>query len=97
MTDAIPLQRQDGAGSTLSILVEGMTRASCVGHVERAIARPPNVAKVSINLANKRADVAFSGTPEQDPGLARHAADAGKARGMQAGDRGGRQTQGLDR
>ena len=64
MTDIAPLQRGAKAGSTLSIPVEGMTCASCVGHVEKAIARLPDVAKVSVNLATERADVSFTGKPD---------------------------------
>ncbi len=48
-----------GAG-TLSVAVEGMTCASCVGRVERAIAAVPGVARASVNLATERAEVAFA-------------------------------------
>lgn len=41
-----------------------MTCASCVGHVEKAIAKLPDVAKVSVNLATERADVSFTGKPD---------------------------------
>ncbi len=34
--------------------VEGMTCASCVLHVERALERIPGVARVAVNLANER-------------------------------------------
>lgn len=64
MTSVVPLQRGAGAGSALSIPVEGMTCASCVGHVEKAIAKLPDVARVSVNLATERADVAFTGKPD---------------------------------
>jgi Cu+-exporting ATPase len=40
--------------------VEGMTCASCVGRVERAIRRLPAVADVSINLATEQARVTFA-------------------------------------
>jgi Cu+-exporting ATPase len=46
------------------IEIEGMTCASCVGRVEKAIANVPGVAKASVNLATERADVAFSGAPD---------------------------------
>lgn len=48
----------------LSVPVEGMTCASCVGHVEKAIAKVPGVTSVSVNLATERADVTFSGAPD---------------------------------
>ena len=40
-----------------SFPVEGMTCASCVRHVEKAIAAVPGVASASVNLATERADV----------------------------------------
>jgi P-type Cu+ transporter len=46
------------------IEIEGMTCASCVGRVEKAIANVPGVAKASVNLATERADIAFSGAPD---------------------------------
>ncbi|PSH62727.1 heavy metal translocating P-type ATPase [Phyllobacterium sophorae] len=46
------------------LVIEGMTCASCVGRVEKAIANVPGVAKASVNLATERADIAFSGTPD---------------------------------
>ncbi len=46
------------------LAIEGMTCASCVGRVEKAIANVPSVAKASVNLATERADIAFSGTPD---------------------------------
>ncbi len=41
--------------------IEGMTCASCVGRVERAIAKLPSVSKASVNLATERADITFAG------------------------------------
>jgi len=49
--------------SNHSIAIEGMTCASCVGRVEKAIAKVPGVVKASVNLATERADIAFSGAP----------------------------------
>ena len=46
-----------------SIAIEGMTCASCVGRVEKAIAKVPGVVKASVNLATERADIAFAGAP----------------------------------
>ena len=40
--------------------IEGMTCASCVSRVERALARVPGVAKAEVNLATETATVAFS-------------------------------------
>src|SRR5690625_2944001 len=61
MADVVPVQREVKRAATLSIPVTGMTCASCVGHVEKAIGRLPGVAKVGVNLATERADIAFTG------------------------------------
>ncbi|MGE3717987.1 MAG: heavy metal translocating P-type ATPase, partial [Bauldia sp.] len=41
-----------------------MTCASCVAHVEKAIASVPGVSKVNVNLATDDAQVSFSGAPD---------------------------------
>ncbi len=46
----------------IGIPIEGMTCASCVRHVERALEKVPGVSSVSVNLATERAAVTF------DPG-----------------------------
>ncbi|MGH8484911.1 MAG: copper ion binding protein, partial [Pseudomonas sp.] len=46
---------------TLELQIEGMTCASCVGRVERALAKVPGVQKVSVNLANERAHLQLLG------------------------------------
>lgn len=51
-----------GAALTASIPVEGMTCASCVARVEKAIRAVPGVTSASVNLATERADVRFDGT-----------------------------------
>ena len=45
----------------ITLPIEGMTCASCVGRVERAIRAVPGVADVSVNLATERAEVRFEG------------------------------------
>ncbi|QEL26383.1 copper-translocating P-type ATPase [Bosea sp. F3-2] len=45
---------------TLDLGVEGMTCASCVGRVERAIAAVPGVDAVAVNLATERARITFA-------------------------------------
>jgi Cu+-exporting ATPase len=45
---------------TLDLGVEGMTCASCVGRVERAIAAVPGVDAVAVNLATERAHITFA-------------------------------------
>lgn len=48
----------------LSLPVEGMTCASCVGRVERALKAVPGVQTATVNLATERADVTFSGVAD---------------------------------
>ncbi|WP_353859867.1 heavy metal translocating P-type ATPase [Azospirillum formosense] len=48
----------------LDIGISGMTCASCVGRVEKALSRLPGVTSVSVNLATERARVAFAGDPD---------------------------------
>ena len=44
--------------ATVEIPVEGMTCASCVGRVERAILKVPGVESAAVNLATEKAKVA---------------------------------------
>ena len=57
-------QAQTPGETRFSIPVEGMSCASCVGRVERALARVPGVTQANVNLATERADVAFAGAPD---------------------------------
>ena len=41
--------------TTLTLPVEGMTCASCVGRVERALRAVPGVIEATVNLATERA------------------------------------------
>ena len=50
--------------ATLDIGVSGMTCASCVGRVEKALSRVPGVTGVSVNLATERAHVTFADRPD---------------------------------
>ena len=50
-----PIETQE----TLVIPIEGMTCASCVARIEKAIRSVPGIADVSVNLATERADVSF--------------------------------------
>ncbi|MDF3834155.1 heavy metal translocating P-type ATPase [Cupriavidus basilensis] len=58
--------RQQGAnpsrslGTRLSLPIEGMTCASCVGRVERALKAVPGVQMAAVNLATERADITFT-------------------------------------
>lgn len=60
----------------LDFNVRGMTCASCVSHVEKALAATPGVSKASVNLATERVDVTLA--PGADPAaIAKSVTDAG--------------------
>ena len=48
---------------TWRLRVLGMTCASCVGRVEKALARVPGVLSASVNLATETAEVNWAGRP----------------------------------
>ncbi|WP_458339200.1 heavy-metal-associated domain-containing protein, partial [Bordetella pertussis] len=52
------------AAGAISLPIEGMTCASCVGRVERALKAVPGVSDAVVNLATERADVRFAGAPD---------------------------------
>ncbi|MDI9738618.1 heavy metal-associated domain-containing protein, partial [Stutzerimonas stutzeri] len=54
--------------------VSGMTCASCVGRVERALLKVPGVRSAAVNLASERAHVEVIGTP--DPAVLIQAVEA---------------------
>nr|WP_202820644.1 heavy metal translocating P-type ATPase [Variovorax sp. JS1663] len=45
---------------TLDLQIEGMTCASCVARVEKALAKVPGVVSATVNLATERAEVKFA-------------------------------------
>ncbi len=70
MTDLAPTSSLP----SLAIGIDGMTCASCVRHVERAIAAVPGVASVSVNLALEKAEIAGDAAPSA---IAQAISDAG--------------------
>lgn len=56
--------RDPKKAATFSLRIEGMACSSCVERVEKAIRATPGVASASVNLATKRAEVTFSGSPD---------------------------------
>ncbi|MDJ1160049.1 heavy metal translocating P-type ATPase [Chelatococcus sp. SYSU_G07232] len=52
------------AASHLSLRIEGMTCASCVGRVEKSLKAVPGVSAAAVNLATERAEVTFAGAPD---------------------------------
>ena len=69
------IQTHPPGPSTLVLEVEGMTCASCVAHVERALKAVPGVTSASVNLATERAEV--TGKALDRATLAQAVADAG--------------------
>jgi len=51
------MQPRPSSPSTVVLEVEGMTCASCVAHVERALKTVPGVTGATVNLATERAEV----------------------------------------
>ena len=69
-------QEPEDKSTVRQFAIEGMTCASCVGRVERAIRKVPGVTTASVNLATERAEVAFSGEPDT-PAILKAIQDAG--------------------
>ena len=63
----------------LSLQIEGMTCASCVGRVERALRKVPGVVSAEVNLATERATVTHASGSAALPELLRAVQDAGYA------------------
>jgi Cu+-exporting ATPase len=58
---ALPAAAGEGESSDWSLQIEGMTCASCVARVEKALARVPGVRSASVNLATEKAQVRLDG------------------------------------
>jgi len=63
--------------STLDIGIGGMTCASCVGRVERALRKVPGVQQATVNLATESARVVVQASPQAEALLRRSVRDAG--------------------
>jgi Cu+-exporting ATPase len=62
--------------ATLGFGIAGMTCASCVAHVEKALRTLPGVRAANVNLATQRAEIAFEGAVDADA-AARAVAEVG--------------------
>jgi len=65
------------ADRQLTFPVRGMTCASCVNHVTRALQKVPGVAEVQVNLATEKATVVFANGPVPLTGLIQAVEEAG--------------------
>lgn len=70
MTSVVKLNSATSPPATatdqLSYKIEGMTCASCVARVERAIKAVPGVTSATVNLATEKATVAFAGAVQSE-------------------------------
>ena len=65
------------APATISLAIDGMTCASCVGRVERALRKVPGVLSADVNLATERATVSLPKGSVAVPALLKAIEDAG--------------------
>ncbi|MGV8890632.1 MAG: heavy metal translocating P-type ATPase [Pseudomonas sp.] len=61
LMDAVQQAGYSVPQQSLELSIDGMTCATCVGRIERALAKVPGVKSVSVNLANERAHLELLG------------------------------------
>ncbi|WP_243367742.1 heavy metal translocating P-type ATPase [Microvirga solisilvae] len=61
VVEAIRAAGYEPAGSHVDLKIDGMTCASCVARVEKALKRVPGVVEAHVNLATERASVQYIG------------------------------------
>jgi Cu+-exporting ATPase len=61
LVDAVQAAGYEVPAKRLELAIDGMTCASCVGRVERALGKVPGVGEVTVNLASERAHLALFG------------------------------------
>jgi Cu+-exporting ATPase len=59
LVDAVRETGYDIGTETVTLDIEGMTCASCVAHVEKALNKVPGVVEANVNLATEKATVSF--------------------------------------
>ena len=67
----------DTSEQTLDLGIGGMTCASCVARVEKALKKVPGVQNANVNLATESARVTYAGGEDKAPALRRAVRDAG--------------------
>jgi len=77
LVDAVRDVGYDVATKTDSLPIEGMTCASCVAHVEKALVETPGVLSVGVNLATEKATVVYVPTVTGLADFRRAVADVG--------------------
>jgi Cu+-exporting ATPase len=64
LIDAVDRAGYSVPSQRVELAIEGMTCASCVGRVERALLKTPGVRSASVNLASERVQVELLGQPD---------------------------------
>ncbi|WP_026620622.1 P-type Cu+ transporter [Ensifer sp. WSM1721] len=64
MTALTQIEKSTSLSMSADFGIDGMTCASCVRRVEKAISAVPGVASANVNLATERATVQFTGMPD---------------------------------
>lgn len=59
------MSQSENRHDTISLLIEGMTCASCVARVEKGIKAVPGVTDATVNLATERATVRGTASAEE--------------------------------
>jgi len=77
LVQAVQETGYDVATEKVSLPIGGMTCASCVAHVEEALAKTPGVLSVNVNLATERASVEYIPTLTGLPDFRRAVAEVG--------------------
>lgn len=76
ISNPAPLTGTPESSHDVSLSIEGMTCASCVGRVERALKAVPGVTDARVNLATERADITVN-TPDATAAAVKAVQDAG--------------------
>lgn len=66
LQDRAATSRTRARTDAVTLAIDGMSCASCVGRVEKAIRQVPGVADVSVNLATERARITFANSDNTD-------------------------------
>lgn len=77
LVDAVRDTGYDVTTKTVSLPIGGMTCASCVAHVEGALAKTPGVVSANVNLATEKASVEYIPTVTGLPDFRRAVAEVG--------------------
>ena len=77
LVQAVQETGYDVATEKISLPIGGMTCASCVAHVEEALAKTPGVLSVNVNLATEKASVEYIPTLTGLPDFRRAVAEVG--------------------